>query len=141
MRARMAFRWMALICLLPSLSGCALLFVQGPPKNHQELNSFECTESRLAPVLDLIMAGGYFLAAGQQQDYYGGGPGYGGAQDNTPNILGALLYGVSGAVGMGRVNACRRAKQELLDRLSARAEAAQAAPAAAPILTPPARQP
>jgi len=148
MRARAAFRWMALSCLLPSLSGCALLFVKGPPDNHQELESFECTESRIAPVLDLIMAGGYFLAAGQEPgyyaapDYYGqGGPVYGSGQDNTPNILGALLYGVSGAVGLGRVNSCREAKEELRARLAASAQAVQAARAAqtAPsVPTPPA---
>jgi hypothetical protein len=135
MRAHTAVRWMALSCLLPSLTGCALLFVQGPPDNHEELDSFSCTESRVAPILDLIMAGSSFLAAGQsdyyvQPEYYSGGTGYVDNTDHTPDILGALLYGVSGAVGLGRVSACRKAKQELRDRLAARAQAARVTPVA-----------
>ena len=112
----------ALLLVLPAVSGCSLAFVHGPPDNHMELTSFECTESRTRPILDFILAGSSFLAAGS--DPYDYGYGYDAAafeRENTFNILGALLYGISGAVGMSRVNECRRAKQALTERLTAAA--------------------
>lgn len=112
-------RWTAWL-VVPVVSGCSLVFVHGPPEDHAELDSFACTESRTRPILDFILAGSSFLAAGQSQPDYG--PAYGAATtDNSYNILGALLYGISGAVGMSRVNECRRAKQELRERLGASA--------------------
>jgi hypothetical protein len=107
----------ALLLVLPVVSGCSLAFVHGPPDNHMELTDFECTESRVRPILDFILAGSSFLAAGQAAPDYG--PYMGAQPDHTYDILGALLYGISGAVGMGRVSECRRAKQELRERLGA----------------------
>jgi hypothetical protein len=117
MRHRL-FRSAALILVLPAVSGCSLAFVHGPPDNHRELTSFECTESRTRPILDFILAGSSFLAAGGDPNQYGyNDPSF--ETQNTFNILGALLYGISGAVGISRVNECRRAKQELRARLEA----------------------
>jgi len=110
----------ALLLVLPTVSGCSLAFVHGPPENHRELTDFECTESRTRPILDFILAGSSFLAAGAEPPgAYGSDPEF--ERQNTYNILTALLYGISGAVGMGRVNECRRAKQELRARLGAAA--------------------
>jgi len=38
------------------LSGCSFAFVSGPPPHHEELPAFDCTESRVAPVLDTVFA-------------------------------------------------------------------------------------
>jgi hypothetical protein len=40
--------------LVASLSGCSFAFVIGPPPRHEELPAFDCTESRVAPVLDTV---------------------------------------------------------------------------------------
>jgi hypothetical protein len=36
--------------------GLLLAFVSGPPPHHEELPAFDCTESRVAPVLDTVFA-------------------------------------------------------------------------------------
>jgi hypothetical protein len=37
--------------------GCSLIFLDGPPPRHETLQSFDCTSSRVAPVLDAALAG------------------------------------------------------------------------------------
>ena len=34
------------------LGGCSFAFVSGPPANHAQLPYFDCTQSRVAPILD-----------------------------------------------------------------------------------------
>ena len=46
----------ALACLA-TLSGCSFVFVTAPPAQHAELHSFQCTTSRVAPVVDTVIAG------------------------------------------------------------------------------------
>lgn len=46
-----------------SLSGCSLLFVNGPPPGDGPLAPGYCTTSRAAPTLDAVAAGLYFGAA------------------------------------------------------------------------------
>jgi hypothetical protein len=127
MRGRTILRFLTLTSLLPFSTGCAILFVEGPPKSHRELDHFSCTESRLAPALDLIVAGSAFFGTSEAPyqappGYYGQNPPYGVPQnDATGNILGALLYGISGATGLQRVAACRAAKRELEERQAAAA--------------------
>jgi hypothetical protein len=48
-------RWLVL-GMVASLSGCSFAFVSGPPPHHEELPAFDCTESRVAPVLDTVFA-------------------------------------------------------------------------------------
>src|SRR6185312_8095791 len=44
-------------CSMLSVSGCSFAFVSGPPANHAQLAYFDCTSSRLAPVLDSVLTG------------------------------------------------------------------------------------
>lgn len=44
-------------------TGCSLLFTTPPPQNYQELNSFTCTESEAAPILDVVSAGLNLMSA------------------------------------------------------------------------------
>lgn len=124
MHGRTILRCALLATALPLTTGCGLLLVHGPPDNHRDLTSFDCTESRVAPVLDLIIAGSSFLASGADQESYAPDPAYYGTpyatayapSDNTGNILSAIFWGASGAVGLSRVSACREAKRELQER-------------------------
>jgi len=46
-------RWTALVLVVAQLgAGCSFAFVSGPPPNHPQLPYFDCTSSRVAPVLD-----------------------------------------------------------------------------------------
>ena len=36
------------------LGGCSFAFVSGPPPNHEQLPYFDCTQSRVAPILDTL---------------------------------------------------------------------------------------
>src|SRR6188768_2760267 len=36
------------------MSGCSFALVSGPPSNHQQLPAFDCTTSRLGPILDTV---------------------------------------------------------------------------------------
>jgi len=47
----------ATIALVSLQSGCSFLFVHGPPSNHAELASFDCSESNGWPIFDVIWAG------------------------------------------------------------------------------------
>jgi hypothetical protein len=126
MHSRTILRCALLASALPLVTGCGLLFVNGPPDNHRDLTSFDCTESRVAPALDLIIAGSSFLDSGADGESSAPDPGYYGTpytsayapSDNTGNILSAIFWGASGAVGLSRVSACREAKRELQERLS-----------------------
>lgn len=42
------------LCLALTASGCSFAFVDGPPENHRQMPMFECTTSRVVPVLDVI---------------------------------------------------------------------------------------
>jgi len=59
--------------MLASQTGCSLLFTNPPPENHAQLNSFSCTESEAAPILDVIWAGlnlmGAVVIAGNPDAY------------------------------------------------------------------------
>jgi len=109
-----------------ALSGCSFAFVTGPPPNHAQLSYFDCTTSRLAPVLDtaltaLMLLDVISLGATSDNDW---------ARTNSCNVgdpncpvisrHGAMLLdgalGVAGAAGMAfgwsRTSQCRSAKAE-----------------------------
>jgi len=93
--------------------GCSLLFVDGPPANHQSLPYFDCSSSRLAPVTDLVLAGlegiGTFAA-------YSDGNGLRSDSDVIVPALVAALFAASGVVGLQRVSRCDEAKSLLMMR-------------------------
>jgi len=114
-------------------SSCSLLFVTEPPPNHQRLPYFDCTSSRLAPVIDTVLATTYGLAAA-------------GTLSVEPNSTQAVLPLValagglvaSAVVGFRQTEACRDAKAELTERLIQRnsMSALEGAGAAAPPVDP-----
>ena len=58
----MRFPPIALLALASGL-GCSLAVVDKPPANHASLRYFDCTSSRIAPVLDTTAVGLLGLAA------------------------------------------------------------------------------
>lgn len=109
-----------------ALSGCSFAFVSGPPPDHAQLSYFDCTTSRLAPVLDTVLTGLMVLnvvTLGATSDAEWASSNRCNAGDpNCPVISrnGAMLIdgalGVAGAAGMlygfSKTGACRAAKHE-----------------------------
>ncbi len=93
-------------------SGCSALFVEGPPPDHARLRYFDCTSSRAAQTVDMILGGVMVLAA------------LGAAQDSsaepsarlTVNLVAAGLVG-SAIYGTVRTDSCREAKSDLMARM------------------------
>lgn len=92
----------------PCLSGCSPLFIDGPPPGHADMESFECTESRLLPILDLGFTAMYLGEAATAE----------GSFLVTKGIARAIgigfvvLTGVSAITGFKRVNRCRAARRQ-----------------------------
>jgi hypothetical protein len=82
-------------------SGCASFLAHGPPPKAQRTSGFACTESPVWPVVDIALS---VVSLGETI--------HAAARDRTPwPWLGAsLVFGVSGGLGAGRVNACNKAK-------------------------------
>jgi hypothetical protein len=107
-----------------SLSACSFVFVSGPPPQHEQLPYFKCTESRVAPVLDIIFAvlqGANFLVAAGSSDErwaenFDGDP----PIERTtavPLYAIATLLGAGGAYyGFTRTGACRSARSQAFVR-------------------------
>jgi hypothetical protein len=114
---------LALSFSLP-LSACSFVFVSGPPPQHEQLPYFSCTESRVAPVLDVIFAvlqGANFLLAATQSDeawaenFDGDPPLERGTAIPVYGI--ATLLAAGGAYyGFSRTAACRDARTRALIR-------------------------
>lgn len=119
-----------IVALLPFLGGCSLIFVEGPPENHAELEYFPCTEGRTLPWLDVIGAGlnavdaGVALAddAASERDVRNA--------RIASGIAGAAILGVSASVGFNRVAECRAAKLEAARRASGLPETTEGVSAA-----------
>ena len=109
-----------------ALSGCSFAFVSGPPPDHARLSYFDCTTSRLAPVLDTVLTGlmalnVLTLAAASDADWASsnhcnqGDPNCPVLSRNGAMIIDGAL-GVAGAAGMiygfSKTGACREAKHE-----------------------------
>jgi hypothetical protein len=46
----------SIAALVIVLQACSFVFVSGPPVNHQQLPMFDCTSSKLVPVLDTVFS-------------------------------------------------------------------------------------
>jgi hypothetical protein len=107
-------------CVLAMTQGCGLVLTHGPPVGHEQMNYFNCTESRTGPILDLALAGFSLVGAvsaatDSQSDPYLGDVSTGFA------VIGALefaLYATSSIIGMKKTSRCREARQLLADRLA-----------------------
>lgn len=127
-----------------SVTGCSFVFVDGPPREHAKLPSFDCSTSRAVPILDslfgaLQLANFVYTATRTQQDwddiYKGSAP--------FSRHEGLAIYGVLAAVaglsayyGFSRVEQCREAKEELLVRTSNQATPTPGWPPPAPPVPP-----
>jgi hypothetical protein len=111
----------AMIFALMLHSGCSFLFVKGPPDNHAQMATFDCSESRAWPVFDTVWAalnglGAVSAASGppmpQQNQQQG-------ADRDTVMAVGFTWLVVSGAsaiFGYNQVGACNKAKRERDER-------------------------
>lgn len=108
------------------LSGCSFALVSGPPSNHQQLPSFDCTTSRLGPGLDtvwtLLQALNFATALSKTStewdDQFAGNPPF---SRTTALPLYAVLGGLGAAgmyYGFSRTGECRQAKSELNARMT-----------------------
>jgi len=77
-------------CLVLTSTSCALLFTKGPPRGHEQMTFFNCTEKSDAAVTDVIMAVLWSVA-----------------------VVPAVAYGWSAYTGIKRVRACKTAKRNL----------------------------
>ncbi|MGE0399012.1 MAG: hypothetical protein AB7T06_20045 [Kofleriaceae bacterium] len=108
------------------VSGCSFALVSGPPPNHQQLPAFECTTSKVGPVLDTIWTGlqtlNLVLALSQDDtewdETFSGNPPF--ARSTGIGVY--SVFAALGAAGMWfgytRTGACRDAKSQLMMRQS-----------------------
>ena len=117
-----------LVAVLPlATSACGWLLVQGPPTGHEQMSAFSCTESDVAPALDLVWGGlnvvGAALAASSPDSYENPG------QIEAVGIGWGVVSGMSAMSGFKKAKECREALRRLQARLS-QAPRPQPAPAA-----------
>ncbi len=108
-----------------SLSGCSFAFVSGPPANHRQAPYFDCTSSRVVPVLDVVWSvlqtANFALAVSRSDedwdDMFNGDPPL--ARGTAIPVYAILAgLGIGGAVyGFAKTSSCRAAKAELQDRV------------------------
>jgi hypothetical protein len=95
-----------------AISGCSLFFVNGPPPDHERRRNLNCTESRTAPVVDVLVA---VLEASavvnalkrDESDYRGERLSRGDVI--ALESIGMVVYGISSIVGFHSVGKCREA--------------------------------
>ncbi len=120
---RLPARLLAVVlAALPLAAGsCALAFTHGPPQGHEQMADFTCTESDVAPVLDLAW-GGYLIAdvlyLAANPDRYQGTGGF-----FALSVAWIGASGISAAVGFDRRRKCIAAKRNLVQRQAQSADA------------------
>lgn len=120
-----------------ALSGtaCSFTFTRRPPPNHQQMASFDCTESRAAPVLDTIFTSYQVLRVAAAMG--ASDADYEGAALSRPVDIGfGLALGALGlasaAYGYSATGECRRARDEARGRYQQERMSWMPAPGAAP---------
>jgi hypothetical protein len=96
------------------------MYVQGPPPNHAELDSFQCEGGWGLPLIDLAVGSGLvvwgFTAGATTSEYMGQQV----ASSSTDNLVTGLVTGVPFLAGAGwgfrEVRRCRAALGELARR-------------------------
>jgi hypothetical protein len=116
------------VLLLFLTTGCSFVFAKGPPDGHREVEYFQCTESRVAPILDVVGVGFSIAGAATAEDDPTTGL-FDEDRDPLPlsrgtkiamNVAVGAVFAVSSFVGFERVSACRAAIEELRQRSVAR---------------------
>ncbi len=107
------------LMLLPLVTGaCGFIFMRGPPENNQELPDFNCTESNLGAILDVLQAGlgvvtAIAAATEDEGTFY--------SQNDLDTVAGVsavwtVVFGLSAATGFTKNKKCRAAKMNLAER-------------------------
>ena len=129
---------LALCALVLTGGGCSYVFVDGPPANHARMPYFECSSSKVWPVVDGVFAAS--LAAGT----VGAFADQGSSTDTTEAVViaaEAAAFAISAISGHHKVEACREAVGELIARAGSAPRYAAApsfrAPPPDPWVTPP----
>lgn len=132
-----------------SLAGCSFAFVSGPPANHRQAPYFDCTSSRVVPVLDVIWSvlqtANFALSVSRSDeewdDMFNGDPPL--ARGTAIPVYAILAgLGIGGAVyGFAKTSSCRAAKAELSGRMMQGDGGGYGAPATWPPPGPPAAPP
>lgn len=108
------------VAVMTQALGCSFALVSGPPANHQQLPYFECTTSKVGPVLDTVWTSLQALnllvaASASDQEWdenFDGDPPFG-RSTAIPLYLGLAALGGAGMYyGFTRTSACKGAKQE-----------------------------
>jgi len=96
-----------LVAMTPGLAGCSLLFTKAPPQGYEQMNSFNCTESQVAPVLDVVWGGlnllGTLMIASEPEAYQDA------SQRMVVGFAWTALSATSAAVGFSNTTKCRTA--------------------------------
>ena len=103
---------LACIAMLPAvLGGCGLMFMQGPPAGHEQMNHFTCSNGNVGFIIDFVGAGVAASAAHAAANE----PPY--IIPNAPilavGVVAAVAAGVSGVVGIVKTKKCGDALQAL----------------------------
>lgn len=131
MRRRAAMTLM----LALTLEACGVALTHGPPYGHEQLTHFNCTDSTIGPILDIVVGTVVSVRnaalAFKEEDSY---------QDtsNSEQLLigaavSAIVMGVSSAIGFDKVAKCHAAKQRLAARQAQPSAPAGAAPGTASV--------
>lgn len=108
-----------LFVLLPAVSGCGYLFVNGPPAEHQQMNYFSCTESNTGPILDAVWAGlsaASAIAIAVDPDAYEETWDVSSGSGIASSVLWTGFSGSAALVGFNKTDDCRAAKRALAER-------------------------
>jgi hypothetical protein len=91
------------------------MFVDGPPKHHEQLTYFSCSTSKGWPVVDSIFGGVYGIAA---ISAFASDSGSGSTSTGVASAAFAALFVASAFSGFSNTSECREATEELQLRLS-----------------------
>lgn len=98
--------------------GCSFLFVKGPPEQHAQMSSFDCSESNAWPVIDTIWAGlnglGAISASNDSTMPSPGQPSH--DQVVAVGVSWLVVSGISAIYGFSKVSACNDARRQREER-------------------------
>ena len=99
-----SLRAIAFLGLVPAATGaCGFIFSHAPPAGHEQMDYFTCTESNVAPIIDVIVVIEAFV--------------FGAERRIANRLVFAGLSGVAAGVGFSKSRECRAAKRALAQRL------------------------
>ena len=110
-------RALVLLASTPFLLGaCGLLFTKGPPAGHEQMTSFEWTQSNTGPVVDIVFGAVNLIASiavanDPNSEYYTSS-----GQAIASGVVWGVIMGASAGVGFDRVKKCVAAKRQLAER-------------------------